>query len=98
MGVTVGRRVDKTQNPFFPWWRQTIVLPVLCTKVNRSLAGQAALVEDIIEFATVVLVKKNVVPHQRKATGLGVHGHCERGQRTLLPAWAGCSCAYRFAQ
>ena len=83
MGIAVCWRIDQTQNSLKPWPGQAIVLPILGTQVNRTLARQPALVENIIEFSAIVLVKKYVVPNQRKSGGLGVHGEGKGRERTL---------------
>ena len=65
--VACGRRVDKAQQAFATAEGLRCVSPVLGADIHRAAARQLALFEDVVKLQLVVVVKKHVVPDQRKA-------------------------------
>ena len=82
--VAVGRRVDKAQKALWPGWGRSAVVTVLGTHVHGAAARQLAGTEDVIELTGVVVVKEDVVPHQRKAARAAMHRPGHGRQRALV--------------
>ena len=70
--VACGGGVDQTKQAFIAIDGLRCVVAVLRADIHRAPAGQLALFKDFIKLFSVVVVKKHVVPDQRKAGCWGV--------------------------
>jgi len=82
--VTHCRRIDQRQQSFACRQGGVVIVAVLRTQVHGGFAGQLAMAEDVPEFAAVIVVKEDVVVHQREAACVGVHAPRHRRKRPLL--------------
>ena len=67
------RRVDEAQQAFVLVGAERRIAAVLCADIHRAATGQLVLLEDLVELQRVVVVKKDVVPDERKALRFGIH-------------------------
>ena len=66
------RRIDQAQQALLASNVLRRIGAVLCTNIHRAPAGQLVLFENFIKLFFVVVVKKHVVPDQRKARCFGI--------------------------
>ena len=94
MHVAVGGGIDQTEQALpngLLVFRVLLVImgkPVVCSvlraDVNGALRRQLAALKNIVKLSPVILVEKNIVPHQGKAIGFGVERPSEGRERSLL--------------
>ena len=96
MHVAVGGGIDQTEQTLpngLLVFRVLLVVrvmgkPVVCSvlraDVNGALRRQLVALKNIVKLSPVILVEKNIVPHQGKAIGFGVERPSEGRERSFL--------------